>query len=85
MYRACLREFGTAEGKRIVNKLISDKLSAITGWKRVLRWCIDPQFSELDLGEVSPIEVWAIRMLPSIIDDVTLGKYGDVTPNGAIQ
>ena len=85
MYRACVREFGSAEGKRIMNKMISDKLSAATGWKKVLRCFLNPQFRKLDLGEVSPIEVWAIRMLPSIIEDVTLGKYGDVTPNGAIQ
>ena len=76
MYGACLREFGSAEGKRIVNKMISDKISGLTGWKRVLRWCLDPQFRELDLGEVSPIEIWAIRMLPTIIDDVTLGNRG---------
>ena len=73
-----MREFGSAEGKRLLNKMISDKLSAATGWKKVLRCCLNPQLRELDLGEVSPIEVWAIRMLPSIIDAVTLGNNGDV-------
>ena len=74
MYQAYVRKFGSVEGKQIVNKMISDKLSATTGWRKVLRYCLNPQFRELDLGEVSPIEVWAIRMLPSNIEDATLGN-----------
>ena len=69
-----MRKFGSVEGKQIVNKMISDKLSATTGWRKVLRYYLNPQFRELDLGEVSPIEVWAIRMLPSNIEDATLGN-----------
>ena len=74
MYQAYVRKFGSVEGKQIVNKMISDKLSATTGWRKVLRYYLNPQFRELDLGEVSPIEVWAIRMLPSNIEDATLGN-----------
>ena len=60
-----------------MNKMISDKLSAAAGWRKVMRCCLNPQFRVLDLGEVSPIKVWAIRFLPSIIDDVILGNGGD--------
>ena len=71
IYHGCAREFcSSGEGKRLVNGVIADRFAA-PGWKwGMLRRFLNPRFRWLDLGELSPVEVWAIKAFPSDLVEI---------------